>query len=317
MSFIRYPQNPILKPISSHDWEDDAVFNPGVTLFRDKFYMLYRAIGEYEDYISHVGLAVSEDGFNFTRNSEPLLIPEEMQERHGIEDLRINPLEGVFYLTHTALSRPATDGGEPHQVSLIKTTDFKSFQKMGVITPKYFCSRNAVLFPEKINGRYAMLHRPLYLTRTIHPQDFLLPRDPSVWISYSDDLFNWTDHKVVLEPMFWWEDFKIGGGTPPLKTERGWLIIYHGVQDIDRFSKTYRAGLAILDLNDPSKVIYRSPEPILEPAEEYEIKGDVPNVVFPTGLVEKEGVLYLYYGAADKTICLATAGLDALLKELN
>ena len=317
MSFIRYPQNPILKPISSHDWEDEAVFNPGVTLFRDKFYMLYRAIGEYEDYISHVGLAVSEDGFNFTRNSEPLLIPEEMQERHGIEDLRINPLEGVFYLTHTALSRPATEGGEPHQVSLIKTTDFKSFQKMGVITPKYFCSRNAVLFPEKINGRYAMLHRPLYLTRTIHPQHFLLPRDPSIWISYSEDFFHWIDHKVVLEPRFWWEDFKIGGGAPPLKTEKGWLVIYHGVQDIDYKNKVYRGGLAILDLKDPSKVIYRSREPILEPKEEYEIKGDVPNVVFPTGLVEKEGVLYLYYGAADKTICLTTAGLDALLKELN
>ena len=154
-----------------------------------------------------------------------------------------------------------------------------------------------------------MLHRPLYLTRTKNPQDFLLPRDPSVWISYSDDLFNWTDHKVVLEPMFWWEDFKIGGGTPPLKTERGWLIIYHGVQDIDRFNKIYRAGLAILDLDDPAKVIYRSPEPVLEPVEEYEIKGAVPNVVFPTGLVEKEGILYLYYGAADTTVCLATAPL--------
>jgi len=314
--FTRYFGNPILSSDKNHGWEGMAVFNPGVTLFQGKFYLLYRAIGEYKDYISNVGLAVSEDGFNFTRNPEPLLSPEEIQERYGIEDLRVNNLEGAFYLTHTALTRPATKGGEPHQVSLIKTRDFKNFQKMGVITPKYFCSRNAVLFPEKINGKYAMLHRPLYLTRTKHPQDFLLPRDPSVWISYSEDFFHWTGRKVVLEPMFWWEDFKIGGGTPPLKTERGWLIIYHGVQDVDYENKVYRAGLALLDLKDPSKVIYRSEEPILEPEKEYEIVGDSPNVVFPTGLVEKEGILYLYYGAADTTVCVATAEKEKLLNSL-
>ena len=311
--FVRHPQNPILKPDSAHKWEDMAVFNPGVTLYQEKFYLLYRAIGEYEDYVSHVGIATSKDGFHFERKKDPLLIPRETQERFGIEDLRINPLEGVFYLTHTALSRPATKGGEPHQVGLIKTRDFVTFQKMGVVTPKYFCSRNAVLFPEKINGRYAMLHRPLYLTRTKHPENPDFPRDPSVWISYSDDFYHWIDHKVVLESEFWWEDFKIGGGAPPLKTEKGWLIIYHGVQKIEEKNYVYRAGLALLDLNDPTKVIYRSREPILEPKMNYEIEGDTPNVVFPTGLVEKEGILYLYYGAADTTVCVATAPLKDIL----
>ena len=312
--FQRDNKNPILSPIPENDWEDMAVFNPGVTLFKGEFYMLYRAIGEYEDYISHIGLATSEDGFNFTRRTDPLLIPEEMQERHGIEDLRINPLEGVFYLTHTALSRPATKGGEPHQVGLIKTRDFVTFRKMGVVTPKYFCSRNTVLFPEKINGRYAMLHRPLYLTRTKNPKDASLPRKPSIWISYSKDLLHWSDHEVVLEPAFWWENYKIGGGTPPIKTKKGWLMIYHGVQQLDPTNFIYRAGIALLDLEDPGKVVYRSKEPILEPVEDYEIEGDVPNVVFPTGLVEKDGTLYLYYGAADTTVCLATAHLEEVLE---
>jgi len=314
--FQRYSGNPILSPDKSHDWEDEAVFNPGVALFKNKFYLLYRAVGEYEKYISRVGLAISDDGFYFSRDAKPLLVPEEIYERHGIEDMRINPLEGAFYLTHTALNRPATKGGKPHQVGLVKTRDFATFQKMGVVTPKYFCSRNAVLFPERIGGRYAMLHRPLYLTRSKHPENPDFPSDPSVWISYSDDFCHWTDHKVVFEPSFWWEDYKIGSGTPPLKTEKGWLIVYHGVEKIAEKNYIYRAGLALLDLNDPGNLIYRSKEPILEPTEKYEIVGDVPNVVFPTGLVEKEGLLYLYYGAADTTVCLATVRLEELLKEI-
>lgn len=317
MWFVRHPKNPILSPDPRHEWEDMAVFNPGVTLFRGKFYMLYRAIGEYDRYVSTIGLAKSEDGINFTRKDSPVLVPEKDYEKHGIEDLRINPLEGMFYLTHTVLSRPATEGGEPHQVVLIKTTDFTNFQKMGVITPKHFCSRNGVLFPEKINGRYVMLHRPLYLTRTKNPQDASLPRKPSIWISYSEDLLYWSDHKVVLEPAFWWEDFKIGGGVPPIKTKFGWLIIYHGVQEINQLNRIYRAGLAILDLEDLRKVIYRSKEPVLEPVENYEVCGDTPNVVFPTGLVEKDGILYLYYGAADNTVCLATASLEEILEEIS
>lgn len=314
--FVRHPQNPILKPDSAHKWEDMAVFNPGAVLYNNKFYLLYRAIGEYKDYASSVGLAISEDGVSFKREPCPVIFPQEDYERFGIEDMRVNPLEGSFYLTHTVLSRPATEGGKPHMVGLMKTDDFKEFKRLGIITPKEFCSRNAVIFPEKINGRYVLLHRPLYLSRSKHPENFNLPKEPGIWISYSEDLINWKDHELLFAPEFWWEDYKIGGGAPPLKTEKGWLVIYHGVMKIEKRNYIYRAGLAFLDLNDPSKVIYRSKEPVFEPTADYEIEGDVPNVVFPTGLVEKEGILYLYYGAADNTVCLATASLQKLLTEI-
>lgn len=312
--FVRYPKNPILKPVSSHEWEDMAVFNPGVTIYNNKFYLLYRAIDEYKKYISSMGLAISDDGIKFERKDTPILFPEMDYEKYGIEDLRINPLEGSFYLTYTVLNKPATKGGEPHQVGLMKTNDFSNFKRLGVITPKEFCSRNAVIFPEKINGKYVMLHRPLYLSRTKHPENASLPRNASIWISYSENLIDWQDHKLLIEPEFWWEDFKIGGGSPPIKTEKGWLVIYHGVQKLDIKNYVYRAGIALLDLKDPKRVVYRSKEPILEPMEEYEIRGDTPNVVFPTGLVEKDDWLYLYYGAADTTVCLATARLDEVLE---
>jgi predicted GH43/DUF377 family glycosyl hydrolase len=314
--FIKFSGNPILSPENVHDWEDEAVFNPGVTLFNNKFIMLYRAIGEYDKYISVVGKAESTDGFNFIRQEEPAIIPKEKYEEFGVEDLRINRVENKYYLTYTVLNCPAKDGGEPHQVGLIKTEDFKSFERLGIITPKEFCSRNGVLFSEKINEKYAMLHRPLYLARSKHPEDAGLPKEPGIWISYSNDLIHWEDHKLLLGPKFWWETLKIGGGAPPLKTEKGWLVIYHGVEDARPANPVYRAGLLLLDLNDPGKILYQSKEPVLEAQLGYEIIGDAPNVVFPTGLVEKEGVLYLYYGAADKTICLATAQKEELLRKI-
>jgi predicted GH43/DUF377 family glycosyl hydrolase len=311
--FKRHPENPLIKPNPKHYWEDEAVFNPGATYFNNKFYMLYRAIGEYDHYISFVGLAVSEDGVHFERQEEPLLKPERVYEQHGIEDLRINPLDGNYYLTHTALSRPATQGGEPHQVGLIRTADFVKFERIGVITPKEFCSRNAVLLPRRIDGNYVMLHRPLYLTKERYPKNGYYPTEPGIWISYSKNLVDWVNHQLLMESWFPWESFKIGGGPPPIRTERGWLFIYHGVDQ----NRCYRAGAVLLDLNDPRKVIARSRYPILEPEEEYERKGDVPNVVFPTGLVEKDGLLYLYYGAADKTCCLATAPLTEFLDSIG
>jgi len=310
MGFVRHPKNPILLPDKYHTWEDMAVFNPGATFFRGKFHLLYRAIGEYVNYVSSIGHAISEDGINFTRDPEPVIVPEKDYEQYGIEDLRINPLEGSFYLTHTILGCPANKGGEPHRVGLIKTNDFIKFERLGVITPKEICSRNGVLFPEKINDRYVLLHRPLYSAgsqrngRTIAPE---------IWISFSHDLLLWKDTQPLLKPQYWWENYKIGSGPPPIKTNKGWLLIYHGADQ----ERVYRVGAVLLDLADPRKVIFRTKEPILEPKEEYELFGDVPNVVFPTGLVEKDGLLYLYYGAADKTVCLATASLEKLLSSLK
>ncbi|MGB9637179.1 MAG: glycosidase [Microgenomates group bacterium] len=307
MVFARHPKNPILLPDKYHTWEDRAVFNPGATLFQGKFHLLYRAIGEYDQYISTVGHAVSDDGINFVREAEPVIRPEKDYEQYGIEDLRINPLEGSFYLTHTVLGSPANQGGEPHRVGLIKTNDFKSFERLGVITPKEICSRNGVLFPEKINDHYVLLHRPLY---PFGSQENSRPVAPEIWISFSHDLLVWENQQFLMESQYWWESYKIGGGPPPIRTNKGWLLIYHGVDQ----ERVYRAGAVLLDLTDPRKVIFRTKEPILEPKEEYELFGDVPAVVFPTGLVEKDGLLYLYYGAADKTVCLATVSLEELLE---
>lgn len=311
MWFVRHPKNPILSPNFYQTWEDMAVFNPGATLFRGKFHLLYRAIGEDIDYISSIGHAVSDDGVNFVKDPMPVIVPEKDYEKHGIEDLRINPLEGSFYLTHTVLGSPAKEGGEPHRVGLIKTNDFKTFERLGVITAKEICSRNGVLFPEKINDHYVLLHRPLYPVKSERNKDKTVA--PEIWISYSHDFLRWEDHQFLMEPLFWWESYKIGCGPPPIKTKKGWLIICHGVQELAPLNRIYRAGIVLLDLKDPRKVIYRSKEPIFEPREEYELFGDVPNVVFPTGLVEKDGWLYLYYGAADTTVCLATARLDEVL----
>lgn len=310
MGFVRSSKNPILLPDKYHDWEDMAVFNPGATFFQGKFHMLYRAIGEYKDYVSTVGHAVSTDGINFVRDPEPAIVPETNYEQYGIEDLRINPLEGSFYLTHTVLGRPAREGGEPHQVGLIKTNDFLTFERLGIITYKGICSRNGVLFPEKTDGHYVLLHRPLRPGASLKNGSKTIA--PEIWISFSHDLLSWENYQFLMEPQSLWEDYKIGCGPPPIKTKKGWLLIYHGVDK----ERTYRAGAVLLDLNDPRRVIFRTKEPIFEPKEEYELIGDVPNVVFPTGLVEKDGLLYLYYGAADKTISLATVPLEELLESL-
>lgn len=315
--FKRHPKNPLLSPILEHDWEDGAVFNPGATFYNGRFYLFYRAIGDYDHYVSSVGKAVSEDGVNFVRKPEPVIVPKEKYEEFGIEDLRINPLEGKFYLTHTVLGSPAPQGGEPHQVGLIKSDDLETFERIGPITPKEFCSRNAVLFPEQINGHYVMLHRPLYLTREKDPYQSNFPASPGIWISSSENLVDWFNHRLVMEPLFWWENYKIGSGCPPIKTSEGWLIVYHGVDEVEKGYRVYRAGAALLDLEDPAKVLFRLKEPVFEPQEKYEISGDVPNVVFPSGMVEKEGILYLYYGAADTTCCLATASLAELLAQLK
>lgn len=310
MNFERCPENPILAPDPAHHWEDEAVFNPGAVFHNGKFHLLYRTIGEYDHYISHVGHAVSANGIHFERKPEPVLKPQKKYERFGIEDIRINSLEGKFYLTHTVLGRPAPEGGEPHQVGLMKTENFETFERLGVITPPGFCSRDAVIFPEKISGFYLMLHRPLYLTRKQNPQDLSLPEASGIWIAYSKNLLEWEDHQLVMEPIYWWEEQKIGSGPPPIKTEKGWLMVYHGVDK----NSVYRAGIALLALEDPRKVIARTKEPILEPTMNYEKIGDTPNVVFPTGLILKNGLLYLYYGAADKTCCLATVALTDLFK---
>ncbi|MFX0196269.1 MAG: glycosidase [Candidatus Hodarchaeota archaeon] len=308
MKLLRYKKNPILRPNKRNWWESKAVFNPGAVYTADRVHLLPRAIGEYEDYVSRLGHYVSTDGFNFQRvTDEPIFVPQEEYEKWGCEDPRITELEGKFYMTYTALSKPVKEGGGPPRAAIASTTDFHSFHRYGIITPPSTDNKDVVIFPEKIEGKYVILHRPHNWVGAKYGTD-----RPSIWIGYSEDLKDLYDHKVVMKPEQTWESSKIGAGPPPIKTRKGWLLIYHGVDE----NTIYRAGVALLDLQDPSKVIKRSANPILKPEKKYEKIGDVPNVVFPEGAVVIDDELFVYYGGADKVCCVATAPLDELLNHL-
>ncbi len=322
----RYDE-PILIPNKENWWESKAVFNPG-TIYEDgKFFLLYRAVGEYENYISRFGLAVSEDGFNFKRVSNtPIFEGCKWYDRGGCEDARIVKIEGLFYITYASLPRSPAEVGPikeilqklkedvyyprlhvPSYTALLTSYDLREFERHGVITPLGIDDRDGILFPEKIDGEYVLLHRPTEWIGEIYGTS-----KPSIWIRFSKDLLKWYGERLLLKPEFPWEKRKIGGGPPPIKTNEGWLMFYHGVDEY----YVYRVGAALLDLKDPTRVIARLPYPILEPKKEYEKYGDIPNVVFPTGNIVIDDDVFIYYGAADKVCCVATVNLDELLGEL-
>lgn len=311
----RYEGNPILKPNS-----ETGIFNPAAHYKNGKVHLFPRVIDKDEDYISKIGHYISDDGLCFEPASPCLIFcPGKQYDRWGCEDPRVVEIEGVVYFTYVALSKPARQsGGSLAATALLSTKDFRKFQRHGLITPRLSDNKDVVLFPEKINGRYVVLHRPLrwskqWMDGNNNPRVKIpcfyeeLPQKPAIWIAFSEDFKYWFGHKVVMESQEWWEENKIGGGAPPIKTEAGWLINYHGVTP-----GCYRAGAALLDLEDPSKVIGRTREPILEPVEEYEN-----NIVFPEGNVVINGKLFVYYGAADKCVGLATCSLNVLLEELE
>jgi len=284
--FKRYAGNPVLKPNPFHDWEALNVFNAAIVYHNGLFHMLYRAQGC--DYVSYIGYAVSEDGYNWSRLDKPVLCPANEFETRGVEDPRITMFDGKFYMTYTAYSPIGV------RVSMAESENLITWKRLGILIPDEN-NKDTALFPQKIGGRYCLLHR----------------REPDIWLAYSDDLLHWTDHEKIMGPVAnTWEHTKIGISGPPMLTEQGWLLIYHGVDQ----GKVYRQGVALLDLANPAKVKGRCGMPILEPDEPWEIKGDVPNVVFSCGQAIKEGVVYLYYGGADRVMAVATAPLEDLLK---
>ena len=238
-----------------------------------------------------------------------MIEPLEEYERFGCEDPRVTRLEidgEVLYLiTYTALSAPAFSGAG-NRVALASTEDLRTFHKHGVVIPDLE-DKDAVIFPELVGGRIAMLHRVAPNIQIVYFDSLeqLINPDAEFWSECRASL----KESTVMRPKYKWEVKKIGAGPPPIRTDAGWLLIYHGVDA----NHVYRAGAALLDLEDPARVIARSPHPILEPEEEYERVGDVPNVVFPEGAVVRDGTLYVYYGGADRCCCLATAALDDLL----
>lgn len=321
-------ERPILEPDSNLSWADGAVFNPGAWYDGETVHMLFRAVpsgysaidlyhhtdGElsigYDDYISYIGYASSSDGVHFDVRSDPFLSPDEPFDRFGAEDPRISRLGETYWITYSALASPAFDMDARVRIGLASTTDFQGVVKHGVVGPD-MRDKDAVIFPALIGGRIAMLHRIVPSIQIIYFEDVAqLCRPPeSLWTSHLAAL----DEHVVLRPVEAWEERKIGSGPPPIETEEGWLLIYHGV---DRRG-IYRAGLALLDLNDPKRVLARTRHPVLEPQLPFEEQGDVDNVVFPEGAVVIDGTLHVYYGAADHVVGHAWAPLSDVLGLLH
>ncbi|MGH2557683.1 MAG: glycoside hydrolase family 130 protein [Thermomicrobiales bacterium] len=286
MKLERHLGNPILSPIPDHDWESRTVFNCGVARVDGSVVLIYRAQGQGSD-VSRLGFAVSTDGYQFARLDQPVFVPEAAIEVNGVEDPRLTWIDGRWHMLYTAWSP------ENIQVAMASTTNFFTWQRHGVVIPGPD-NKDAALFPEKVGGRYVMFHR--------------IP--PAIWLAYSDDLVHWGDYVKIMEPRPGnWDEWKVGAGGPPLRTERGWLVIYHGVSP----DRVYRLGAALLDLEDPSKVLNWPAAAILEPEETWELEGDVPNVVFTCGAAELDGTYFVYYGGADTVIAVATADREALL----
>lgn len=298
--FTRHPLNPIITA-DQLPYRANSVFNPGVGLVNGETLLLIRV----EDLrgISHLLAARSSDGVtNWRFDPTPLIAPEpdtHPEEIWGCEDPRLTWLPELdqWAIAYTAYSRRGP------LVSLALTHDFSEIRKMGPVMPPE--DKDAALFPRRIDGRWAMIHRPSPLRGFAH-----------MWVSYSPDLRHWGDHELLLEARdgAWWDAGKIGLGPPPLETADGWLVCYHGVHGTAS-GPIYRVGLALLDIDDPRKVLRRTDEWVLGPTAPYERSGDVNKVVFPTGWVvdPATGVLSLYYGAGDSAIALATADLDAVL----
>jgi beta-1,2-mannobiose phosphorylase / 1,2-beta-oligomannan phosphorylase len=313
--FKRYSKNPILTPTKNNWWESKAVFNCTASYDGKNIHMLYRAIGEYDNYISRIGYASSSDGFNFSRRNNPAIFPTEEYEIYGMEDPRATQIGDKIFVTYVVLSDYVKSFPKVFS-ALAVTKDYTKFKKLGIITKNFHYNKNVTFFPEKFklgynlsnnnNGYYLILHRPDISTdlKTIR-------RD--IWLSITNSVSTLNDSIILLKPEQDWENLKIGTGPSPIKTRKGWLLIYHGVST----DRIYRIGAALLDLKDPRKVIARTKQPLLEPVEKYEKLGDVNNVVFPTGAVVIDKKILLYYGGADKVCCIASANLDELIEYIT
>jgi len=323
----RFDGNPILEPELEHWWESKAVFNPGALYEAGRVHLVYRAIGD-ED-VSVLGYASSPDGLHFDeRLEEPIYIPREPFEGvrpdslppplpyassyvsgggwvGGCEDPRLTRIDDRVFMTYVAF-----DGYSPPRLALssIACDDFlaKNWQwrKPVLISPPGVIDKNACILPEKVNGQYVIFHRIF----------------PDILIDFLDDL-DFDGRTEWLKGQFrigtradYWDSRKVGAGPPPIKTEEGWLLIYHAVGE--QAPGSYKIGAMLLDQKDPTRVLTRSPEPILEPKAWYETRGLKSNVVYPCGSVVIGKRLFIYYGGADRVVCTASIKLERLLEQL-
>ena len=293
--FIRHPKNPL---ITTQDlpYQANAVFNAGAADLGDEVLLLLRV--ESCSGRSHLIVARSKDGVGGWNVDEYALIHPAQgysNEGNGVEDCRLTWVEelNTWVVAYVAYS----DQGPG--VALAKTMDFRGIDRIGLVFPPD--DKNATLFPRKFNGLYAILHRPSV-------------GGGSVWISYSPDLVYWGKSELLLPARGgpWWDALRVGAGPPPIETDAGWLLIYHGVKEVAG-GPIYRMGVALLDRNNPQRLIGRARRWLLSPEEPYERDGDAPNVVFSCGAIVRGDELWLYYGAADCRLCLATAKIKDIL----
>jgi predicted GH43/DUF377 family glycosyl hydrolase len=340
----KYENNPVIKPSdvkpSLEGYKVVGAFNPGATVYNDEIILLLRVaelceqeegfvtlpVYKFEegksfpsimkfdktgpdvhikdtrgvtykgkDYLtsmSHIRLARSKDGCNFTVEENPFIYPWDETERYGCEDARITFINGTFYINFTVVS------GDSWSTALAMTEDFVTTERLGIIFHPE--NKDVAIFPEKVNGKYIALHRP-------NNSGF---GKASIWYAESPDLLHWGNHKCIVRPRnMKWEMQKIGGGAPPLKTEEGWLVIYHGKGE----NSLYSLFCLLLDLDEPSRIIRRADTPLLIPTETFETDGFFGNVVFSNGVVEKDGKILIYYGAADESVGVAITDIDYLM----
>lgn len=302
--FARSPANPLLTP-KRWPYPINAVMNAGAAQVDGQTVLLCRV--EDRRGISHLAVARSQDGTsNWLVDRTPLLAPDPQwpEEAWGLEDPRLTRVDELdaWVIAYTSFS----DGGPG--VSLATTRDFRSVHRLGrVRAPE---DKNAALLPRRIGGQWVMFHRPV--TK--------IGAHADIWLSRSTDLQMWSAPELVMSARHggWWDNARIGMGPPPLETSEGWLVLFHGVRETVA-GALYRVGLALLDLDEPTRVLRRSSEWAFGPAEPYELTGDVPGVVFPCGLVHDPSTdeLRMYYGAADTCVGLATSSLQRVLEHLR
>jgi len=333
MKLERYEKNPILSPNPANEWESLVTTNPGAWYDTDagEVKLLYRAAGNDREHVIRFGLAVSKNGYDFERVSdEPAFSPSEDGFDGGcVEDARIVKFGEWYYITYatrpfppgqywlsearTVLDSfpddfPRTLRKNATSTGLLLTKDFRNYIRAGRLTDPMADDRDVILFPEKVNGRYVMIHRPMEWVGEKYGTEL-----PAMWISTGDDLLGLGNSRLLATGKYDWECGKIGGNTPPIRTDHGWLTLYHAVGA----DMHYRLGAMLLDLNDPATVLHRTTDWIIQPETDYELNGPYRGCIFPCGKVVIDGTLFVYYGAADKYVALATCPLEELIEYLR
>jgi beta-1,2-mannobiose phosphorylase / 1,2-beta-oligomannan phosphorylase len=328
MIIERCKKNPIVIP-GVEDWRKVVTFNPGAIYENGKFYLYERTAGTLRPFRTCIGLLESIDGINFSQvGNEPIFTSEMIGFPEGsVQDARVVKIDDKYYMTYAMQPYgfdcyPTGEGVPDYDTSnypnwknraypmitqsgIAVSDDAIHFKHLSFTSSEEIDDRDHTLFPGKIKGNFALLRRP-----TEFIGDKYGTEQPGIWLSYSKDLITWTDPKLLAIANEEWEGAKIGAAANPLKTDSGWLLLYHGVDK----NSVYRVGAMLLDIENPLKVIARTSKFIMEPTEYYEKFGlIIPNVIFPTSIINRDGTVYIYYGCCDSNIALATVPIKDLI----